>query len=82
MPIEAMPWGKHKGERIDSLPSSYLKWLAENVSDENKGDYSVCLAADKEYQDRSNHGGHFDEVESGGTEKIKCPHCGKFFNPK
>lgn len=29
-----MPFGKHKGEEIEDLPSSYLRWLAENMEDE------------------------------------------------
>ena len=28
-----MPFGKHKGEDLASIPSGYLMWLAENVSD-------------------------------------------------
>ena len=22
-----MPWGKHKGEELDDIPTSYLNWL-------------------------------------------------------
>ena len=26
--LKTMPFGKHKGEALESLPKSYLKWLA------------------------------------------------------
>lgn len=26
-----MPFGKHKGEDLEDLPTGYLQWLAENV---------------------------------------------------
>jgi hypothetical protein len=27
-----MPFGKHKGERLEDLDSGYLRWLAENIT--------------------------------------------------
>ena len=27
-----MPWGKHKGEDVEDLPTDYLQWIAENVT--------------------------------------------------
>ena len=27
-----MPWGKHKGEDVEDLPTGYLQWIAENVT--------------------------------------------------
>lgn len=45
-----MPWGKFKGKEIEALPSSYLRWLAENIDEKNPRNAAVCLAADKEYQ--------------------------------
>lgn len=56
-----MPYGKFKGQPIEELPSNYLHWLAANVDDESKGEQSVCLAADKEYQFRSKNNMHFNE---------------------
>ena len=48
-----MPYGKHRGTRICDLPSNYLKWLAETISeDKGERDKNICLAADKEYQPR------------------------------
>lgn len=29
-----MPWGKHKGEDMEDLPTGYLLWLAENCDSE------------------------------------------------
>ena len=26
-----MPFGKHKGERLDQIPADYLAWLVANV---------------------------------------------------
>lgn len=49
-----LPWGKHKGEEIESIPSDYLKWLAENCEDD-----LVATEADEEYQWRKDTGGHF-----------------------
>lgn len=28
-----MPWGKHKGELIENIPTAYLEWLLENTED-------------------------------------------------
>lgn len=50
-----MPFGKHKGEEIEDLPSSYLKWLAENMDNED-----ICLEADEEYQYRADNGCHHE----------------------
>jgi uncharacterized protein (DUF3820 family) len=35
MDAAVMPWGKHKGERIDALPDGYVKWLLENCDNLN-----------------------------------------------
>lgn len=29
---KTMPFGKHKGERIDEIPSDYLRWLLDNAN--------------------------------------------------
>jgi len=46
-----MPYGKFKGKFIHEIPSGYLKWMAENMDDED-----LCCAADEEYwlRDRQN----------------------------
>jgi hypothetical protein len=51
-----MPWGKHKGTPIGNLPSSYLKWLAENCENEQ-----ICEAADEEYRWRTDNNCHDGE---------------------
>lgn len=56
-PELVMPFGKHKGRIIEELPSSYLRWLAENLEDEDE----VVEAAEAEYNYRRDHGGHFEE---------------------
>lgn len=30
MVAPTMPWGKHKGERLDQIPPGYLRWVLEN----------------------------------------------------
>jgi len=75
-----LPFGKFKGKEIDALPSSYLKWLAENIDDESKGERSICLCADREYNERERTGCHF-EAANEGEDRMKCPHCGKVFKP-
>lgn len=49
-----MPWGKHKGQDINSLPSDYLKWLAGECHDED-----IAEAADLECQWREDFQEHF-----------------------
>ena len=56
-----MLWGKFKGKEIYALPSRYLRWLAENIDENNPKNAAVCLAADKEYQWREQHGQHFND---------------------
>lgn len=51
-----MPFGKHKGKDIEDIPSDYLKWVAENVDDED-----ICCAADEEYSWREAWNKHFYE---------------------
>ena len=56
-----MPWGKFKGQDLESLPSSYLRWLAENiVEDKSQRNKDICLAADKEWQYREKYNCHVE----------------------
>jgi len=48
-----MPWGKHKNEAIEDIPSSYLKWLAENCEDND-----IQEAAEAEYEFRQDNRSH------------------------
>ena len=47
-----MPWGKHKGEPMEDLPSDYLLWLAENVT----GSDAVVREAEAQLQLREGRG--------------------------
>ncbi len=49
-----MPFGKHKGEYIQALPSSYLLWLAQNCDWNDR----ICEAADEEWQWRDKYNEH------------------------
>jgi hypothetical protein len=72
-----MPFGKYRDREIESLPSSYLKWLAENMDEKNPRNRQICLAADREYQWREKMGQHFEEGhEQPQAKLIKCPKCG------
>ena len=51
-----MTFGKFKGRRIEDLPSSYVRWLAENC----KLDY-IATAADQEYSYREQFDLHQEE---------------------
>lgn len=33
IPIHVMPFGKHKGARLDEIPSSYFSWALQNMTD-------------------------------------------------
>ena len=33
IPIEIMPFGKHKGERLDNVPLSYFEWALHNMTE-------------------------------------------------
>ena len=49
-----MPWGKHQGKRLASIPSDYLRWLAENCNDD-----SIASMADEVFRWRSDNNEHF-----------------------
>ena len=51
-----MPWGTHKGEELESIPSSYLGWLARDCENED-----ICKAADEEYRWRSDNNAHIED---------------------
>lgn len=60
MSLATMPWGKFKGQEISSLPSPYLRWLAENIKEDTPRNKAICLAADKEYQFRVQYNCHVE----------------------
>ena len=51
-----MPFGKYKGRKVEDLPSNYLKWMIENIADEE-----LQQAAYMEYRVRTHYTKHFYE---------------------
>lgn len=51
-----MPFGKYRGKTIEELPSGYLRWMRDNVEDDDLVD-----AADDELQFRDIHNTHFED---------------------
>ncbi|KKM79221.1 hypothetical protein LCGC14_1352090 [marine sediment metagenome] len=49
-----MPFGKHRGEKIEDLPSDYLRWMKNEMDDEE-----LKEAAEEEYSQREDEGTHF-----------------------
>jgi hypothetical protein len=58
--VTHMPWGKFKGTPIHELPSSYLRWVAENVDESKDFNARVVKACDDEYQYREKYNCHID----------------------
>ena len=56
-----MPAGKFRNIPMSLIPSSYLRWVAENWSEDTKRDKEICIAADKVWQWREVNGYHFEE---------------------
>jgi len=57
-----MPFGKHKGEDFEDLPTDYLQWLAENLDKEDlveEAEYQLKLR-DREGVVRKNRQERFD----------------------
>jgi len=48
-----IPFGKHRGEDIEDIPSPYLRWLAQNCDDEE-----IAIKADEEYNYRERYNCH------------------------
>jgi hypothetical protein len=58
-PTPTMPWGQFKGQEFDTIPSAYLKKLAEDLDEDNDRERPVMYAADIEYNWRTRHDCHF-----------------------
>lgn len=50
----------HRGKNIISIPSKYLKWVAENYPEKDNFSRAICMVADEEYQYREKTGTHHD----------------------
>jgi len=55
IPEIVMPFGKYKGLYIHKLPSSYLRWVSENIKDDR-----IASAADEEWQYREKYNCHVE----------------------
>jgi len=53
-----LPYGKFKGKVLDSVPSSYLKWVAENFKND-----TIATAADVVWRWRESMNSHFYDEE-------------------
>lgn len=54
----AMPFGKHKGKDLEDVPSSYLRWLAGEVNQQQHAE--LLKAAEAELKFRTKFDGHFE----------------------
>ena len=52
-----MPVGRYKDKEMVDIPSSYLKWIAENFRNGR-----ICYAADEEFQLREKFNNHWEET--------------------
>lgn len=44
-----MPFGKFKSYDIEDIPSSYLKWIIDNIKINSEKDERLLLACEQEY---------------------------------
>ena len=56
-----MPWGKFKGQEIHTIPSSYLKWVAENAKENTPHNRRIVKECDEEWRWRDHNGKHIDD---------------------
>jgi uncharacterized protein (DUF3820 family) len=53
-----MPYGKFKHQEIHTLPSWYLKWIAENFDEKTETQKKIIKEADQEWQYREKYNSH------------------------
>lgn len=41
--LSTLPFGKHKGERSDSVPTRYLQWILKNIHDDEDVRYTASM---------------------------------------
>lgn len=56
-----MPFGKYAGQYIEDIPSSYLKWVAENIEEDTPSKKKTCEACDKEWLWREKNNCHIED---------------------
>lgn len=58
-------FGKYKGKDIEFLPSSYIKWIAENIDENTPQKKALVEACDKEWQWREKNNEHISNADYG-----------------
>lgn len=56
-----MPWGRYRDEYIDEIPSSYLRYVAENWDEDNPYKKRIVQECDDEWQWRDRTNNHFED---------------------
>jgi hypothetical protein len=56
-----MPWGKYRDRQIGSVPSSYLRYVAEQWTEDTPLKKVIVKACDQEWQFREKTGCHFED---------------------
>ncbi|HUX80268.1 MAG TPA: DUF3820 family protein [Alphaproteobacteria bacterium] len=56
-----MPWGKFKDKYIDEIPSSYLKYVAENWKEDTEWKTEIIMECDEEWTYREKYNCHIDD---------------------
>lgn len=74
-----MPFGKHKGEDLEDIPLSYLRWVLRNVylwDDELRSDMENLTGEEVTAEpdpDRQRGGGRWNKTASGGQTTVPPP---------
>jgi len=53
--LVTIPFGRYQGRQINDIPSNYLKWIIDNVENNDE----LVEAATEEYQFRNDYRNHF-----------------------
>jgi len=62
-----MPFGEYRGWKIEDIPSSYLKYAAENWGEDTDMRKALVAECDKEWQHRERYNRHFNKDEAENT---------------
>lgn len=63
---EIIPFGKYKDRYIEEIPSYYLLWIAENLSEKNLFEKRLIKACDDEWQWREKNNCHISKEDFDG----------------
>lgn len=56
-----MPWGAHRDKYVHQLPSSYLKYVAENWDEDTPFKKKLVARCDEEWRHREHYNTHFED---------------------